>query len=65
VLTNGSPSSPISTTYSYDALGNITCKSDVVGHDCLSDPTGYTYGSSAGPHAVTQRSGPVCLNSEA
>lgn len=57
VLTNGTPSSPISTSYSYDALGNITCKSDVVGHDCVADPTGYSYGSGAGPHAVTSITG--------
>lgn len=45
-LTNGSGAS--STTYGYDALGNITYKSD----------TGtYTYGGTAGPHAVTSITG--------
>ncbi|MDE3178701.1 MAG: hypothetical protein KGM47_03490 [Acidobacteriota bacterium] len=37
-------------SYSYDALGDITYKSD----------TGtYSYGSGAGPHAVTSISGPA------
>ncbi|MGH8371653.1 MAG: RHS repeat domain-containing protein [Gammaproteobacteria bacterium] len=46
VLTNGSGNS--STGYAYDAIGNITSKSD----------TGtYTYGGTAGPHAVTSIAG--------
>ncbi len=39
-------------TYEYDALGNITFKSDV-GH--------YTYANNAGPHAVTGITGDVTL----
>lgn len=48
-MTDGSGAQP-AVSYSYDALGDITYKSD----------TGtYTYGGGAGPHAVTSISGPA------
>lgn len=41
---------------SYDTLGNITCKSDVVGHACAPGSTDYTYDPDH-PHAVQSIAG--------
>jgi RHS repeat-associated protein len=62
-LTDSAVTNPAGTnpnlSLSYDALGNITCKSDVVGHACAPGSTDYTYGGTAGPHAVTSITGSV------
>lgn len=44
-------------TQAYDSVGDIMCKSDVVGSACTVGSTGYTYGGTAGPHAVTAAGG--------
>jgi len=53
-VTNGGGIQP-AVTYGYDALGNLTCKSDVTNTTCAPSSGGYVYGGqpNAGPHAVT------------
>lgn len=59
-LTQSTVTNPAGTgatlSMSYDALGNITCKSDVVGHACSPGSTDYTY-DPAHPHAVQSVAG--------
>jgi RHS repeat-associated protein len=59
-LTQSSVTNPAATgpnlSLSYDPLGNITCKSDVVGHACAPGSTDYTYDPDH-PHAVQSIAG--------
>lgn len=56
--TSGTPPAPVN--YAYDALGNITCKTDVTTSSCSPSNPGYTYGQGGEyPHAVTAIAGTV------